>query len=249
MRIMGAVSLNLATFGALIHPISTVSKRWEQNQKSLVKKTNGADSHSKALFLRKYWLALCFLCCNLLNGLTVYVPNVYVVPYALEVELMKVEGSTVLSAISIGDLVGRLLSGILISSSNFLHKNILYIPCSTVWAMCLLQIVPITIPTFAALVSYSLAVGCAFGTVSVSIFTLIAFQTAPKITPNFVSLLFACTGVALLFSGVLTGSYVCLQHKIGNYRFLVCIVYAAYIRHYSFFNSPARKQDSSSVLW
>nr|CAB3266119.1 monocarboxylate transporter 2 [Phallusia mammillata] len=215
--IFGAISLHACIFGALIHPIS-VTKESDKNgeeQHTLREECcteNNQRVHSKNgrinRFLKKYWLGLCFIFANFFGALSMYLPNVYIVPYSLEIGYSKAKSAVLLSVISVGDFVGRFFSGLTVTKSTFLRKNIMQLTGLCFGIMTAIQLIPTTNSNFPLLVFYCVTYGCAYGVTANTCFTIAAIYSAPSIREMTFTVFFAAAGLALLISGALSGSVV-----------------------------------------
>nr|CAB3266120.1 monocarboxylate transporter 2 [Phallusia mammillata] len=221
--ILGAISLNACVFGALIHPIA-VMKDPDKNGKDLntVREESCIENSSVTpvkdgrinRFFKKYWLGLCFIFADVVCALSMYLPNVYIVPYALELGFSESSSALLLSVISVGDFVGRFFSGLAISKSAFLRKSILQLTCLCFGVMTAVQFIPTTSSNFALLAFYCVTYGCAFGVTATTLFTIAAIYSGPSIRGMTFTVFFAAAGLALLISGALSGVVVDL---LGNF--------------------------------
>lgn len=218
--VLGGISLNASAFGALLHPIQ-VTREESAFELQPLRESRPKRNRTVSSFLRKYWLGLWFLFNNFLVGFSMYLPNVYIVPFALEMHLGETQSVILLSVISVGDFVGRFFSGLIMSKINFFKEHILHLGCFCIWLMSIVQLVPALTSNFWALLFYCLLYGCSFGGLTVISVTAVAAYTHPKITPTVFSCFFASGGAALLISGVLSGKKTCTCFKEYTSRIVV----------------------------
>ena len=241
--ITGAISLNMSVLGSLIRPISAISdqsKGWKSadgemyekdftrndephlnestNLRKLEKNTTVTTQKNKSgsfiSFMRQYSLAFALLFVNFLFALGMYTPNVFIIPYAVELGFTELESTLLLSFISVGDFLGRLGSGLIASKLNFsLNCSLLVISFCTL-LQAVLQLAPLFHPTFPVLMMYVTIYGTAFGGYIALSVSVIGQSMNAKNVEIAIATFLSSHGIAVLVGGPIAGELLCkVQHE------------------------------------
>ena len=119
---------------ALIRPIeiTPTDRLNEMNSSALEEQEDEENANALTLkdgistFICTYWIAPCLLLVDIAFANNIYVPNVYLVPYAQSLDYSPDDAAMFLSFLSIGDIICLPLTGLLIAHFKILLRNILF---------------------------------------------------------------------------------------------------------------------------
>ena len=200
--VFAGLHLNILAFAALIRPIVFQSDRPE------VQVTLDVDKiykRNKKSFLRKYWVCLLLLMCNVILMFGFASPLVYIVPYAGELGFPQSDAAGLLACTCVGDFVGRPLCGVLTAKVDVLRKKILL---STVFALLMftvIQLIPIFTTRWVPLVAYSVLLGFWYGVIVVLNMTAIPLIMGTERLNTYFAWFFCCGTVPTFVSGYVVG--------------------------------------------
>uniref|UniRef100_H2ZDF5 Major facilitator superfamily (MFS) profile domain-containing protein n=1 Tax=Ciona savignyi TaxID=51511 RepID=H2ZDF5_CIOSA len=239
LLVLAGLGLNIAMFGSLIRPITLLKDNVTSNKTSEPVKKQGQC----ILLFKKYWFLGLFLLFNILFSLCGFVPGVYIVPYAESKGFSKADSALFLSLISLGDIVCRPLSGLLISKVDVFKKHILSLVTVMTFSLALCQLLPVYFSDYACIVTYAVVYGCAYGIACTTIMNAMPLLLGKKHLEMYFSAFFTIGGIVTLvgipFAGALVDAsgrfedaymyaFVC-SFAGGVYGMFLCFM--NYLRH------------------
>ncbi|XP_078591253.1 monocarboxylate transporter 13-like [Branchiostoma floridae x Branchiostoma japonicum] len=219
LLIIGGIMLNMVVAGALIRPLEAYSDRKVENGHRKVGKNrmNGSDtvletdttkkwSAAAMDFLKTFWAQMdfkvmkipavaLFLTSMFIVSFCLIVPPLYIVPRAKYLEIEDYTAASLLSVISIADMVSRLAVGAIPDNSRFGRLDQFGL------GLCLLGISNLLSPlakTYPALVAYAIAHGVFYGAFIPISLTCLAELVGPKRLPSAIGILMSVQGFASL---------------------------------------------------
>ena len=202
--VIAGLNLHILAFAALIRPIV-----FQSDLPSDVRVTLDVDKiykPNKKSFLRKYWVCLLLLICNVILMFGFASPFVYIVPYAGELGFPQSDAAGLLACTCVGDFVGRPLCGVLMARVDIVKRKIML---STVFALSmytLIQLIPIFTTRWLPLVVYSVLLGFWYGVIVVLNMTAIPLiMGTDKRLNTYFAWIFCCGTVPSFVSGYVVG--------------------------------------------
>ncbi|XP_078587232.1 monocarboxylate transporter 13-like [Branchiostoma floridae x Branchiostoma japonicum] len=219
LLIIGGVMLNMVVAGALIRPLEAYSDRKVENgpKKASNNRMNDSDtvletetrkkwSAATVRFLKTFWAQMdfkvikiptvaLFLTSLFLVSFGVIVPPLYIVPRAKQLQIEDYTAASLLSVISIADMVSRLAVGAIPDNPRFTRFDQYGL------SLCLLGISNLLSPlakTYPALVAYAIAHGACYGAFIPTSLTCLAELVGPKRLPSAIGILMSVQGFASL---------------------------------------------------
>eukprot|EP00058_Branchiostoma_floridae_P008059 XP_002593547.1 hypothetical protein BRAFLDRAFT_88518 [Branchiostoma floridae] len=219
LLIIGGVMLNMVVAGALIRPLEAYSDRKVENgpKKASSNRMNDSDtvletetrkkwSAAAVRFLKTFWAQMdfkvikiptvaLFLTSLFLVSFGVIVPPLYIVPRAKQLQIEDYTAASLLSVISIADMVSRLAVGAIPDNPRFTRFDQYGL------SLCLLGISNLLSPlakTYPALVAYAIAHGACYGAFIPTSLTCLAELVGPKRLPSAIGILMSVQGFASL---------------------------------------------------
>eukprot|EP00058_Branchiostoma_floridae_P007044 XP_002592532.1 hypothetical protein BRAFLDRAFT_69049 [Branchiostoma floridae] len=169
--IAAGVMLNITAFAALLRPIHLAMPLNESE--SLHGRTTLAEF--KTLLTNPS--LVCFITAQMLFlGFGLFIPVVHITPRARHLGIEQYQSAFLVSMISIGDLIGRLLSGILPTNRKFRHLHWYILLVLATGISCLLS--PLA-KTYPALAVYCITIGLLVGAGLTLSMTLLADLVGP----------------------------------------------------------------------
>ncbi|XP_078586113.1 monocarboxylate transporter 13-like [Branchiostoma floridae x Branchiostoma japonicum] len=216
LLIIGGIMLHMVVAGALIRPLEAYKDRTgpkkprnsRMNDSDTVLETGTANKCSAAAtkFLKTFWAQMdfkvilipavaLFLTSLFLVSLGVIVPALYIVPRAKQLQIEDYAAASLLSVISIADMVSRLAVGAIPDNSRFSRFDQYGL------SLCLLGISNLLFPlakSYPALVAYAIAHGAFYGAFIPTSLTCVAELVGPKRLPSAIGILMSIQGFASL---------------------------------------------------
>lgn len=231
LLIFAGFGLNISMFGSLIHPISVVkTAKKDIQRKELSVESDDASTSVKAEvigrlerkhgriheFLHNYWIALLLGATELILALGLFIPIIYVVPYAKEIGLSLGEATFILSMVSVGDIICRPLGGALITIFPALEKHLLIYIGANCLGLALIQILAAKSQGFVSLLIYAIVSGLFYGFIVPGSLTAVPILFGIDHIQEIMGLKFFFSGITTLFSPPIAGMLSTLQN-VGNY--------------------------------
>ncbi|XP_066272169.1 monocarboxylate transporter 13-like [Branchiostoma lanceolatum] len=219
LLIIGGFMLNMVVAGALIRPLEAFKDKKVQNgpkkpgdndldDSEVVPETVTTKKCSAAAmnFLKTFWAQMdfkviripavaLFLTSLFLVSFGVIVPPLYIVPRAKYLQIEDYTAASLLSVISIADMVSRLAVGAIPENQKFGRFDQYGL------SLCLLGITNLLSPlakTYPALVAYAIAQGVFYGAFVPTSLTCLAELVGPKRLPSAIGILMSVQGFASL---------------------------------------------------
>ncbi|KAI8495412.1 hypothetical protein Bbelb_268670 [Branchiostoma belcheri] len=216
LPIIGGMMLSMVVAGALIRPLEAYRDRKVENcpgdsrmndsdtvlEPGTAKKCSAAATN----FLKTFWaqmdfkvilipsVALFLASCFMMN-FCLFLPSLYIVPRAKQLQIEDYAAASLLSVSSIADMVSRLAVGAIPDNSRFSRFDQYGL------SLCLLGITNLLSPlakTYPALVAYAIAHGVFYGGFLPTLLTCVAELVGPKRLPSAVGVMMSIQGIASL---------------------------------------------------